>query len=730
MSDEWRLEIKGAGAGADFLSGWSYRKSHELTGASGAGTNYQVKITVHYGAGSDSGDDVYLNSKSRTDFIDINFTDNTGTTELDFWRESKVDSDNAVFWIEIKDDLGTNQTIYIYYGKNDASDASSGDDTFAFFDDFPGTKIDDGDVWDGGEDTIFSGTHDGETSVVVEGNTAHCWTGAGASHQDLEYSYASDSKCAVYTQYAGNPIMTDIRFPDVIKEGSTYYLFAHRPSLDGGSIFGDVYLWSSTDKVTWNIMNGGNPVLTHSDNTSDWNYKIANVSVCVVDGVWHMMIEAADDTYPWNGVYTYSNLTDMNWNTNASIIHDTMSCPDLVFVSDRNSFMVFTPTGDDTLTSRAFYASLSDDLSLSASWHESSTFGFGDDKADMEFAVVGSAKDYNIIFQHYAQGGPNYQKYSNLSINEFFDMISSDAKWEGDTSAASVSGGIMTLTSPNATTYEIQGAVDIDDPYILESKMKYPAFTASSGAEHGFKTVDQAQPNRNWVEFLRLPDTTQVRVSKDDSMSNESVSFTLDTYKTFRIDWVSNSCKFYEENSSLSTLSTNCPTMSLAAYYALWNCNLLVDWVFCRKHAYPSPTNGDWSSEESTPTLTKFNTHVPFYLESKRQGKRINFANIQIPNRATPITQLGSTDVHTIRVTGRIKLGSGEDINDYEDGFTNVQWHTSTAAYRGEELYFYKVDDGTTSSRGTYHLVDYQIDETGGRKDWYSIRLNLVKHED
>lgn len=33
----------------DWLTGWNYRKSHNLLGASGAGTDYQIKLSVHYG---------------------------------------------------------------------------------------------------------------------------------------------------------------------------------------------------------------------------------------------------------------------------------------------------------------------------------------------------------------------------------------------------------------------------------------------------------------------------------------------------------------------------------------------------------------------------------------------------------------------------------------------------------------------------------------------------------
>jgi len=104
--------------------GWSYRKSHVINPASGAGANYPIRITVHYGSGSDSGEDVYLNGKCRTDFGDIRFTRSDGVSLLDYWMEEKVDGDYAVFWVQIADDLSTNPvTIYIYYGNPNATRA-------------------------------------------------------------------------------------------------------------------------------------------------------------------------------------------------------------------------------------------------------------------------------------------------------------------------------------------------------------------------------------------------------------------------------------------------------------------------------------------------------------------------------------------------------------------------------------------------------------------------------
>lgn len=75
-----------------WLIGWQYQKSHVINPASGAGTNYQVKITVNYGSGTDNAGSVYLNSHSRVDFGDVRFTDGDGVTLLSYWMENEVNS--------------------------------------------------------------------------------------------------------------------------------------------------------------------------------------------------------------------------------------------------------------------------------------------------------------------------------------------------------------------------------------------------------------------------------------------------------------------------------------------------------------------------------------------------------------------------------------------------------------------------------------------------------------
>jgi hypothetical protein len=114
-----------------WLDGWSYRKRHVINSSHDAGTNYQIKITIHYGSGVDNHENVYLNSCCREDFGDIRFTDDDGITLLDYWMERKVDGDYATFWVKVVDDLSTDPaTIYVYYGNPTATTTSNLENTF------------------------------------------------------------------------------------------------------------------------------------------------------------------------------------------------------------------------------------------------------------------------------------------------------------------------------------------------------------------------------------------------------------------------------------------------------------------------------------------------------------------------------------------------------------------------------------------------------------------------
>jgi hypothetical protein len=166
---------------AAWLTGWSSRKSHQIQGAPGAGVNYQVEIAVNYGSGIDSGNSVYCDASCQPDFDDIRFTDDDGITLLDYWREAYFESDNATFWVEVRDSLDVAASIYMYYGNPNCTTTSDGFATFVFFDDFNDGLIDTN-IWDvfgpwteSGGLASFSITADGGTSVMPDIMTYDSW---------------------------------------------------------------------------------------------------------------------------------------------------------------------------------------------------------------------------------------------------------------------------------------------------------------------------------------------------------------------------------------------------------------------------------------------------------------------------------------------------------------------------------------------------------------------------
>jgi hypothetical protein len=176
----------------DWLSGWNYRKSHVINSASGAGTNYQVKINVINGTNTDSGDTVYINNKTRSDFGDVRFTKSDGTTLLDYWMETVYTGINATFWVEVADDLSTSAvTIYIYYGNSTATTTSNGANTFLFFDDFSGDLS----KW-----TVLTGTWN-----IVSGELVASATGVNyirsASFQPSNARVRAKMKIVTYYDY-------------------------------------------------------------------------------------------------------------------------------------------------------------------------------------------------------------------------------------------------------------------------------------------------------------------------------------------------------------------------------------------------------------------------------------------------------------------------------------------------------------------------------------------------
>jgi hypothetical protein len=145
------------------LKAWKWRKQITISGSSGAGTNYQVLLKVGESSGA-TGYNFHLERLSakfpsgKNDGGDLRFTASDGTTLQDFWVESVTGTSPnrvAYVWIKVSADLGSNQSIYIYFGNSSASNASNGDNTFLLFDDFEGSSLNPN-KWTIDDDAIIS----------------------------------------------------------------------------------------------------------------------------------------------------------------------------------------------------------------------------------------------------------------------------------------------------------------------------------------------------------------------------------------------------------------------------------------------------------------------------------------------------------------------------------------------------------------------------------------------
>jgi hypothetical protein len=125
------------------LPGYQYVKSHNITGSSnGAQTDYQMKLVVHRGNGTDNGQDVYLNGNSQSWPNDIRFTDNSFNL-LSYWIESS-DANTATVWVKVPSIPASpgSAGIFLYYGKSVDTSDSDGRATFRLFDEFSGSTLD------------------------------------------------------------------------------------------------------------------------------------------------------------------------------------------------------------------------------------------------------------------------------------------------------------------------------------------------------------------------------------------------------------------------------------------------------------------------------------------------------------------------------------------------------------------------------------------------------------
>jgi hypothetical protein len=115
-------------APAAWLTGWSYRKQITVQADQVDSNLSNFPLCVKITSDSDLG-------SAQNDGDDIRFTSSDGTTllywEEDTWSGGGGSAVTSVHWVNIATiDADTGATIYVYYGKADATDASDTDNTW------------------------------------------------------------------------------------------------------------------------------------------------------------------------------------------------------------------------------------------------------------------------------------------------------------------------------------------------------------------------------------------------------------------------------------------------------------------------------------------------------------------------------------------------------------------------------------------------------------------------
>jgi len=119
-------------ATSSWLEGYDYRTSIHVKGSTTTLTNYQVKLTIQ---GTNKQESNYIDfQKVEDNGKDVRFTDNDKTTKIPYWIQSwKDNKKTATIWIKVPTIPTSGTTIYMYYGKTDATSQSDGDDTFELY---------------------------------------------------------------------------------------------------------------------------------------------------------------------------------------------------------------------------------------------------------------------------------------------------------------------------------------------------------------------------------------------------------------------------------------------------------------------------------------------------------------------------------------------------------------------------------------------------------------------
>lgn len=118
-----------------------------------------------------------------------------------------------------------------------------------------------------------------------------------------------------------------------------------------------IYLWRSTNKINFALMNGGNPVLTATiADTNAVDHHFYNTGVLLLDNTYHVWVDTSKHSCEdWGSIYTHGTLADngttMDLESNRTAGQVFMGdAPYPVYVPERNVVLIFSCSFYDQIT--------------------------------------------------------------------------------------------------------------------------------------------------------------------------------------------------------------------------------------------------------------------------------------------------------------------------------------------------------------------------------------------
>lgn len=272
-----------------------------------------------------------------------------------------------------------------------------------------------------------------ETSRIMEGNTCTVFYSSGGGA--LMYAWANDALCKTM-HLVGATDIAACRFPHVFKFDGYYYCISH--IVDQGPM----YMWRSLTGMAWTILNGGNPVMSRSVDTSSIYRYFWNPAICMdPDGdTMHFVIECGTQGdqsdvglgYAWHSLSYLLSHVDFTFNPQLSSdqIIPGGGNPEIKYIPDRAALLVLAGSvntkGRTYWQIMASYAYLGNNLFLPESWTESPFFQVsypGMHTADPDLIEMPATKTYGILMGYMYNQASSYQCYFDMTLTELFDAI-------------------------------------------------------------------------------------------------------------------------------------------------------------------------------------------------------------------------------------------------------------------------------------------------------------------